>query len=560
MVIGLIYQERTYPKTLTAGDCVIYKEGNAMKKREIKRPQKIGETSNAQNTNINNLQETDVDNDIEKNRQMLSEIFKDCSDVTFRDFSIGSEENKCLLVYINGMVKKSYINDYLMGPLMNLARITTIEKNIEKNDLVKTIINTSVTAGTVIQVNKTGEIVKEILAGRCIIYVNNNNSAISINLKSYKTRNIEETDIEPVLRGPLEGFTEDLKTSVTQIRRRIKTPDLKVEKYSLGRLSSTDIAVLYVKGLVSDDVLREIRERINRIDVDVIIESGQLELLIEDEPFSLFPLIEYTQRPDNAVLALSSGRAVIIIDTTPFVLMVPSVFSHFLGVSEDNYSRMFFSIFIKILRQVAFIISLTAPSIYIAVTTFHMEMIPEPLLINLAAIRSAVPFPALVEALLLESIFEILREAGERLPRGIGPALSIVGALVIGQAAVEAGLVSNAMIIVVAITAISSFAAPKFNMPRSVRMIRFPIMFLAAVLGMFGIVMALLFLLVHLVSLRSFGATYFSPFAPLNVDGLKNEVFKLPYWTSTRRPSYIQHNNIRRAKDGMKPGTWRKRK
>ena len=298
----------------------------------------------------------------------------------------------------------------------------------------------------------------------------------------------------------------------------------------------------------NDKIVEEVRTRLNRIDVDSILESGYIEELIQDKTLSPFPTVYNTERPDVIAAELLEGKIAILVDGTPFVLVVPALFVSFLHAAEDYYQRADISSFLRLLRYLSIFISLLGPSLYIAITTFHQEMLPTRLIFGLAGQREQVPFPAFVEAVLMELTFEILREAGVRLPKNIGSAISIVGTLVIGQAAVEAGIISPAMVIVVAITAISSFVVPSFNMSIAFRMLRFPLMALAGSFGLFGILVGVIAIILHLCSLRSFGIPYMSPFAPLIPEGQKDSIFRLPHWLLSSRPRLINQTNYKRRK------------
>src|SRR5690606_20117819 len=280
---------------------------------------------------------------------------------------------------------------------------------------------------------------------------------------------------------------------------------------------------------------------------------GSIEQLIEDETFSFFPTVYHSERPDVVAANLLEGRVAILINGSPFVLTVPALFIEFFQAADDYYMRFEISFAIRILRSLIFLISMIAPATYVAITTYHQEMIPTLLIIAIAAQREAVPFPAFFEAFIMEITFEILREAGVRLPRSIGQAVSIVGALVIGQAAVEAGIVSPAMVIVVSITAIASFATPSFSMAIAARLIRFILMLLAAIMGMYGIIVGLMIITLHLCSLRSFGIPYMAPLAPLMFRNIGDTFVRVPIWAMDIRPKLISQKNISRAGDGQKP-------
>ena len=319
-----------------------------------------------------------------------------------------------------------------------------------------------------------------VLSGSVALFVDGYAEALLIGLKNLPQRGVEKADIEVVVRGPKESFAETIEVNTALIRRRLRSPNLVIEGLRLGRQTNTTIAIAYLKGVVSPELVQEVRSRIERIDIDAILDGGYIEELIQDDPYSPFPQLGYSERPDRVVSTLLQGRVGIIIDGTPMVLYVPVSFTDMLQSPEDYYEHYHYSTAIRLLRFLGLIISLLLPSFYIAITTFHQEMIPTQLLISIVAYREGVPFPAVLEALIMEMTFEALREAGIRLPRAVGQAISIVGALVIGQAAVQAGFVSPLMVIIVALTGIASFMIPAYNQALSMRLIRFPFMLLAA--------------------------------------------------------------------------------
>ncbi|MET3942300.1 hypothetical protein ABIC22_005112 [Paenibacillus sp. PvP094] len=305
----------------------------------------------------------------------------------------------------------------------------------------------------------------------------------------------------------------------------------------IGDYTQTSVAVAYIQGIAKPEVVAEVTKRLSSIRTDSILESGYIEEFIQDAPITPFPTLINTERPDTVAGSLLDGQVAILVDGTPFVLIGPVTFFNFFQTTEDYYQRYDISTFLRAIRLLSFLVSLLLPSTFIALTTFQQEMIPTTLLISLAAQREGVPFPALLEALLMEITFEVIREAGVRMPRAIGPAISIVGALVIGQAAVEAGLVSGAMVIVVSFTAISNFVIPYFSMATAVRLMRFPFMLLAGTLGLFGILVGAVPLLVHLISLKSLGADYMMPFSPFYKSNMKDLIMRVPWWAMKTRPN-----------------------
>ena len=304
---------------------------------------------------------------------------------------------------------------------------------------------------------------------------------------------------------------------------------------------------MYIKGIANDKIVAEVKERLNRINIDSILGSGYIEQLIEDQTWTTFPTTYHSERPDTVTSHLLEGRVAIIVDGTPFVITVPAIFIQFFQAADDYYSRFDISTGVRLLRILAFLIAIIGPSVYIAATTFHQEMIPTTMAIAIAAQRENVPFPAFVEALIMEVVFEILREAGLRLPRAVGQAVSIVGALVIGQAAVQAGFVSPVMVIVVSITAIANFSTPVFAMAIAARLIRFVLMGLASLLGFYGVMLGIMFMTIHLCSLRSFGIPYMMPIAPFNLSNQQDAFVRFPIWAIKNRPMFISKGNMKRT-------------
>ncbi len=357
-----------------------------------------------------------------------------------------------------------------------------------------------------------------------------------------------------VIRGPKEGFVEKTDVNISLVRRRLKTKDLRVENLTLGSVTNTKISLMYLDKIAKKEIIDEIRRRLNSIKIDSILDSGYIEELIKDDRYSFFPEFMNSEKPDSVVAGLLEGRVAIFVDGNAYVLTAPALFVDFLQVSEDYYHHFIVSTFIRMLRYISAFLTLFVPAGFIALVTFHQEMIPTPLLISIASQREGIPFPAFVEAIMMEGVFEILREAGIRMPRVIGPAISIVGALVLGQAAVEAGIVSAAMVIVVSITAISSFVIPNYSMAYAIRIIRFAYMLLAGMFGLYGIFMGIIALILHLCKLKSIGVPYMTPIAPKTRYGTKDTIIRYPLWLNKTRPAGISVSNSPRI-DGDNPVT-----
>ncbi|WP_235885468.1 spore germination protein [Paenibacillus cymbidii] len=483
---------------------------------------------------------------LEENIACIKETLGNSDDIVIREFRIGPEGLlKASICYVSGLSDTQSINSFIMESLLFDIQQTDADGKIAAGDNLLHILKDSViSAGDIRDVTDFGPLFISLLSGDVILLVDGYAQGVSIRIRGWEGRSVTEPPTETVVRGPRESFTESLNTNTALIRRKIKDPRLWLENRQIGSVTRTDVAVMYIKGIANDKIVEEVRRRLDRIRIDGILESGYIEELIQDDTYTPFPTIYNSERPDVIAAELLEGKIAIVVDGTPFVLVAPALFISFFHSAEDYYQRADISTLIRILRVIGIFIALLGPSLYIAITTFHQEMLPTQLLISLAAQREGVPFPAFIEAVMMEITFEILREAGIRMPRTIGQAVSIVGTLVIGQAAVEAGIVSAAMVIVVSITAISNFVFPAVNMSISIRMLRFPLMGLAASFGIFGIIVGIMALVIHLCSLRSFGVPYMSPFAPIVVDDLKDTIFRLPRWAMFSRPRLISQKNV----------------
>lgn len=483
---------------------------------------------------------------LEENRAALRNIFDGCSDIVFRELKIHREID-ALMVFIDGIVDSKDIHDNVLRPLfhrqVNDDRIVTLER-LRNQEIALTQFS---------KVNRMSELLDSVLGGNVALLVDGLDECLILNAIGGKRRSVEEPASEATIRGPREGFTENLRTNTALIRFRVKSPTLKMESLKMGKYTRTNVVLAYMEGIADPRVVDEVRKRLQSIKIDGVIESGYLEELIEDEPFSPFPQLQYTERPDTVASQLLEGRFAIFVDGTPFVLTGPVTFWQMLHASEDYYERFYIGNFIRWLRYVFLFLALFTPALYIAITSYHQDLLPTTLTLTVAASRESIPFPAIVETLIMELSFEALREASVRLPRTIGQSVSILGALVIGQAAVQAGIVSAPMVIIVSLTGIASFTIPRFNFAISIRLLRFPLMILAAAFGLFGIVIGTVWILVHLVSLRSFGVPYMSGAAPYKQDEMKDIFIRAPWWMMVFRPTTYSPANSKRMQKGMKP-------
>lgn len=463
--------------------------------------------------------------ELQENRALLTSLMGESSDFIFRGFMLSSGQEAALL-YIDGMVDKQTVQDNLLTALL--------EYSSSEELTVQSVKNRILAFGEVAVTQAAEDALDRLLAGGVLLLLNGSGEGIVVSAPGVKERSISESKTQSIVKGPQDAFTEAIRTNTALVRKRIKDIRLRLVSMQIGEKTKTDVSVMYLEGVADPKIFSRIIDRLRALKKDRILEGEYLEELISEEKRrTVFPVIFNSDRPDVISGGVLEGKVAIFIDGTPFVLLAPALFTDFIQSAEDYYQPALFSSLIRILRYVSLFISMFAPAVYIALTTFHQDMLPTQLLLSLAAQREGIPFPAFLEALLMEITFEILREAGIRMPRTIGQAVSIVGTIVVGQAAVEAAIVSPAMVIVVAITAISSFVIPTYSMSIPLRMLRFVFMGLAAVLGVYGLTIGAILLTVHLSSLHSFGVPYLRPIAPFNKEEQSDAVLRFPFHKKT---------------------------
>jgi spore germination protein KA len=509
---------------------------------------KFSKSNEQQQQKEDERQSKPISASIAANIRYVKEETGGSQDIVVREIFFGKDQklHGCFL-YTQGLADSNALNDLVLKPLMVLFKEDDWRDfSVTPESWFPFIERSLMPMAGVVQIENFDELFISILSGEAVFLLEGSRIGYRICVKSWKDRGVPEA--EGVVRGPRESFSETMRTNTALIRRKINSPRLRLEGKMIGDITKTEISIMYIDGLVEKKILEEVYSRLDKIEIDGILESGYIEELIQDEPYSPFPTIQHTEKPDVVAGALLEGKVAIVVDGTPIVLIVPALFNQFFQAAEDYYERSLISSLIRILRFICLFITTLSPSVYISVTTFHQEMLPTPLLVNLMVQREAVPFPSFVEAFLMELVFEILREAGVRLPRAVGQTVSFVGALVIGQAAVEAGIVSAGMVIVVAITAISSFVIPAYNMSISLRILRFALMILAASFGLYGVMIGVIIITLHLCSIRSFGIPYMTPYGPYIGADLKDSIIRLPHWMMDRRPkSTVSADTVRGA-------------
>ncbi|GAK09078.1 spore germination protein [Geomicrobium sp. JCM 19038] len=455
-------------------------------------------------------------------------------DILHRSFTFPTNKTKASLIYVDGTVDSQAIEKIL-------SRAKFYSDNKDENYL--SYFNE---VGTTKIHSSIPSILNELLSGHVIIFIDGQTDAYSVSLIKIPERSITEPLTETVIRGPREGFIESLRVNTSLVRRRLPDEKLRFEPRTIGSRTKTKINIAYIEGVADESLLTELRQRLDRIETDSILEDGNIEELIQDATYTPFPTVYSSERPDTVTSHLLEGKTAIFVDGSPFVLIVPALFVQFFHNAEDHTQRADIASLVRLLRFGAAFIALLAPSLYIAITTFHQELIPTRLLGNLAAQSEGTPFPTFIEAVLMEITFEILREAGIRMPQPVGQAVSIVGAIVIGQAAVQAGIFSAAVVIVVSLTAIASFVFPSYSMASPFRILRFGFMGLAASFGLLGISVGFTAMLLHLSSLKSFGIPYMSDLSPFVYSDQKDALIRLPKWMMKERPKTTDHQDVER--------------
>lgn len=483
---------------------------------------------------------------LDENTRRLKERLKDCDDIVYKEFRVGEKQNlRFLLVYVDGMSSRDLLNVSVLNSLMVHAREVPPEATEPGDELYKLVRYGGLPASELADKDNLEDAVLAILIGDAVLFIDSTEKCIIIGAKGWPMRGVSEPNTEALIRGPRDGFTETFRINTALVRRRIRDSRLKLKQLRVGKRSFTDIGIMYIEDIAEPELLEEVFRRINTIDIDAIIESGYIEQLIEDNYLSPFPQISVTERPDEVAASLYEGRVAILVDNSPFALIVPTTLNSLFQSPEDYYDRWYVASILRFIRYMASILSLVLPASYIAVTSFHPGILPAKLVISMAAARQGIPFPVLIEAFIMEVTFELLREAGLRLPVPIGSAIGIVGGIVIGTAAVDAGIVSPIMVIIVAITAISSFSIPNYSLSVGFRMLRFSLMFLAGILGLYGIMLGVLLIVSHLVKLKSFGIPYMSPYVSFVGSDYKDTVVRVPIFLMGKRPAQIARNRIR---------------
>ena len=471
---------------------------------------------------------------IEENESAIKEAFAHCDDLKFRKLTIGENAS------VRGFV--CYIEVNAGNNLINvLGRMLAYMETLSKEQLVETVKGNAFALSDADPYTYMEDAIRGVLIGDAVLFIDGVDAALKMPDQGYPKMGISKSEAEKVVRGSDESFAESEKANTALIRKRIRNTKLKVKEFQVGVRSFTNVAIVYIEDLAEKALVEEIHRRLTEYDIDGVMDSGVMEQLAEESWISPFPQFQSTRRPDRAAMEILNGKVVVLVDNSPVALLLPTDVNSFLKTTDDYYNRFYMATFARVIRYVAAFFALTLPGLYLAVTNFHTQILPTPLLLSFSKAREGVPFPAALEVLLMELSFELIREAGVRLPGTMGNTIGIVGGLIIGQAAVEANLVSPIVVIVVAFTALCSFAIPNEEFAFSFRILKFLLIALSAWFGFFGFLIGLFLVLVHMASLKSFDVPYLSPYVGAQLNGYQDEkdsVVRFPLRMLWKRPMY----------------------
>lgn len=495
---------------------------------------------NSSNTvDINNSRKLPAS--IDKVKEMLKLEFSLCSDFIIREVCLGNLKIKILIAVIDGFYDKNILSENIIEPILQYCG------DGNKNSPVTLLKEHVLCSSDIKELQTAEEAISGILSGDAVVFVDGEASALKIGLRAPEKRAVGEADTEVTLKGSREGFSESLRTNTILLRKRIKNTKFKVETTVLGEKTHTDVSICYIQGIASNQVINEVKKRIKKIKIDGILATGYIEQFIQDSKFPLFPIVGNSEKPDKVAAKILEGRVAILADGTPTVLTVPYLMIEAIQAQEDYFGEFFFASFMRILRVISLFISIYLPATYVALTTFHQTIIPYKMMLTMAASREGIPFSAFIEALFMLITFEILREAGQRMPRAIGQAVSIVGAIVLGDAAVSASIASAPLVIIIALAGICSFIVPPLMKTGAI--LRILMLISASIMGLMGIGFLTFLLVIFLCNKKSFGSPYLAPVSPFTAQDMKDSLIVLPIWAMFTRPKNLAAGqDIKRTK------------
>lgn len=492
-----------------------------------------------------------LDEALDKNIKSLDYLFKNCMDLVRREVNIGTVTPiRIYGVYIDGMVNREIIENFFLSRIIDYKNLNEELIPVDKPKTQLIMDHFSATFD-IKEADNMDAMVNAVLSGDTAIFVDGDKKGLIIATRGWPTRGVGAPETEAVVRGPRDGFVETVRFNTVLVRRRIRDTKLKVEMTTVGTRSRTDVAIMYMEDIAKESLVEEVRTRLDKYMIDGVFDSGYIEQLIEDSWKSPFPQTQATERPDKVASSLLEGKVAIVVDNSPFVIVVPTTLNSFYQASEDYYQRWQIMSFTRMLRYVVSFLSFALPGLYLAILNFHPAMLPTSLAVSLAASRQGIALASVLEIIVMETAFELLREAGIRLPGPVGHAIGVVGGIVIGQAAVDAKLISPMIVIIVAITAITTFAIPDYGLTAAYRLLRYIFIGICALFGLYGFLIGLILLLAHLASLESFGTPFLAPYTAGDKNDyrdFRDTVIRFPIFLQNRRPRYARKHQKTRIR------------
>lgn len=512
-----------------------------MNKKQVNQPVSAEDAYHDENNKIS----IPLSSDLDVNIKYVEKLFENCMDVVKREVDIGKDAPfRIYGVYTDGLVNREILEEFILSKVMDYKNLAT---DMQEGQMTPTQMMLQHFSSTfdIKEVDSMDPLINAVLSGDSAIFVDGIAKGLVVSTRGWPGRSVSEPSTENVVRGPKDGFTETIRFNTVLVRRRIRDTKLKVKMISCGTRSRTDIAVMYVEDIVKPELLDEVLKRLDKYVVDAVFDSGYIEQLIEDSWKSPFPQTQATERPDKFASSLLEGRVGIIVDNSPFGIILPATLNVYYQASEDYYQRWQIMSFTRILRYLVSFLSFTLPGLYIATLNFKPDMLPTSFAISIAASREGITFSTVLEIIVMELIFELFREAGIRAPGAIGHVIGLVGGIVIGQAAVDANIVSPMIIIIVSFTAICTFAIPDYSLTSAFRLVRYLFIVASAVFGLYGFLLMLILVLAHLSSLESFGIPYLSPYNISDrnkFSDLKDTLLRFPTFMQVSRPIFATKN------------------
>ena len=485
---------------------------------------------------------------LEENLSHIRETLGNANDLLIREFQLkGAGNRKGAALGIDGIIDTNQAEAFVVKIMMiDLSIIQDDEESIKSHHIFQTLFESRISMMDAKTAGTFEELYTNLINGHIIVLIDGVSQLMMFDCKGWQMRSISEPQTEVSIRGPKDAFVETIRVNTAQIRRRVKDPRLRFDAHVVGEISQTDVLVTYIDGIVNPEFVKTANERIENLKIDGIVDASQLMEYIEDHHLTIFPRLVESERPDKISAALMQGAVAILVDGSPFAILGPIHFATMFQSVDDYYSRPAIATFQRLIRYFSFLLVVLLPGIYIAISTFHQEMIPTVLLITIINQRSSNPFPTFIETLIILGLFEIIREASVRKPQAIGDSMTIVGSLIIGQTIVQAGLVSYMVIIIGAVTAIASFILSNSRLNNATRILSFIFMIIGAAFGLYGITIGFLFVILHLCSLTSFNQPFMAPLAPFNLHDQEDQFIRFPLsWMKYRPWIYRSANKTR---------------